>query len=95
VVDEDARGLRIGPNPFNPEVEIRFTLETAGEVRIEVLDVGGRRIRVLAGDRRDAGTYSLDWDGRAESGSPIGSGAYFLRVQRGNAVDTRKLLIVK
>lgn len=65
------------PNPFNPEVTIPFALASAGQVSIDVYDLMGRRVAVLADERYEAGRHSVQF--RAEETFP--SGLYFVRAQ--------------
>jgi PKD repeat protein len=68
------------PNPFNPETTIRFDLPEEAEVRLELFDVLGQRVKVLVDEERPAGRYRLRWDGRNEMGSEVASGVYFYRL---------------
>ena len=45
--------------------------------------------------RREAGTYTLRWDGRDGEGRELGSGVYLFRLQAGGQVETRKLLLLR
>jgi len=83
------------PNPFNPSTTLRFDLVQASNVRLEVLDAGGRSVRVLASGWRDAGTHSVGWDGRDGSGHSVASGVYWSRLVAGPAVATRKMILVR
>ena len=69
------------PNPFNPETAIRFDLPTDAQVRLEVFDALGQRVRILVGARLPAEAHRVTWDGRDAAGSPVGSGVYFYRLQ--------------
>jgi len=66
------------PNPFNPETEIPFTLERAGEVRIAVFDLAGRRVATLLADTRPAGPGEVRWNGRDDAGRTVPSGSYYV-----------------
>ncbi|RMG68138.1 MAG: hypothetical protein D6715_03045, partial [Calditrichaeota bacterium] len=68
------------PNPFNPETVIEFELPAAQQVRLEVLDVLGRRVRLLLQGYLPAGTHQVRWDGRTESGREAAAGTYFYRL---------------
>ncbi len=57
------------PNPFNPQTTVPFRLPEAAEVHIEVFDVTGRRVALLADGPYEAGAYSVTFDaGRLSSG---------------------------
>lgn len=68
------------PNPFRGSAALRFGLARAGEVRLELFDVGGRRVRMLAEGVRSAGSHMVPWDGRDDGGRPVGAGIYFVRL---------------
>ena len=52
-------------------------------------------LAVLAQGSLEAGVYALRWDGRNDSGRPLASGIYLYRLQVGERVQTRKLLLVQ
>lgn len=83
------------PNPFNPSTAIAFSLPGAGRVELTVFNLLGERVRVLFDDYLPAGTHSVTWDSRTESGSPAASGIYFYRLSMGSLSQTRKMLLVK
>ena len=64
------------PNPFNPTTRIVFDLPASGDVRLEVFDMLGRKVAVLADGWRDAGSYDVVFDGR-----DLSSGIYIVRMQ--------------
>jgi hypothetical protein len=41
------------PNPFNPAIQVPFTLSTGADVQIDVYDVAGRLVRTLVRERRE------------------------------------------
>ncbi len=69
------------PNPFNPSTAIRFDMPLAGRVKIAVYDLNGRLIRVLTDGARNAGSYSVTWDGFDSAGNPVPSGIYVCRME--------------
>ena len=84
------------PNPFNPETTIRFDLPQSGEINLAVYDLAGQKVATLAHGFRDAGAYSLRWDGRDDTGADLASGMYLYRLRGANgAVESRKLLLVR
>ena len=83
------------PNPFNPETVIDYALPTGGRIRVAVYSLSGRRVRTLVDDRREAGRYSVRWDGTNEDGTPVPSGAYLCRMTFEGKETTRKLVLIK
>jgi WD40 repeat protein len=83
------------PNPFNPSTKIRFGMPNAGWAKIEIFDMLGRKVRTLADKVFDAGFYTVTWDGRADNGEEISSGAYLYRLETNEARVTRKMLMLR
>ena len=87
------------PNPFNPETAIHFALPQASEVRLEVFDVVGQQVRTLRAGGLPAGLHRAVWDGRGETGKPVGSGVYFYRLQARHEgrmfTQVRRMMLLK
>jgi enediyne biosynthesis protein E4 len=85
------------PNPFNSDTMIRFALPAAGDVDLTIFNLAGQRVAKLAQGMREAGTHTISWDGRDDSGRALASGVYLYRLQTGNGqkVETRKLVLMK
>ncbi|MFC2093895.1 T9SS type A sorting domain-containing protein [Bacteroidota bacterium] len=77
------------PNPFNPTTNIRFDLPRSGSVKLVVFDALGREVATLVNEKLAPGTYEVDWNG-----SEYPSGVYFYRIQAGDFVETKKMLLV-
>jgi flagellar hook assembly protein FlgD len=72
--------LALSPNPFNPMTTIAFNLPESQRVRVEVYDLTGRRIAVVADGMFNAGENRLTWRGTDNGGRSMASGVYFVRV---------------
>jgi hypothetical protein len=73
------------PNPFNPSTQIQYDLPVDCRVSLEIFNVIGQRIRVLAQGDEHAGFRSREWDGKGDNGEQRASGVYFVSlVARGN-----------
>lgn len=83
------------PNPFNPSTQINFEMTEGGQAQLEVFDLAGRRVRVLLNENREAGRYSLRWDGTDERGQVVGAGTYLYRLQAGSFMEQRKMILLK
>jgi hypothetical protein len=83
------------PNPFNPETKIRFNLPRPTEVRVHIFNLLGEEVVILKQEKMPAGTHTLSWDGRNKAGQVAPSGIYFLRVQAGEKVAVKKLMVVR
>jgi len=83
------------PNPFNPETKISFTLAEAVQVRIEIYNIRGQRIKTLIDDHYDTGFYNVLWDGRDDNGKTVTSGIYFYRMTTPSYDKVNKMLLLK
>jgi hypothetical protein len=81
------------PNPFASRTSVEFFLAAPGDVRLDVYDIKGARVAELAAGSYSAGRHSLDWDGRGFDGGQLGSGIYFLKLDAGEIVSTRKVIL--
>jgi hypothetical protein len=90
------------PNPFNPSTTIFYDLPEPREVRLEIFDVVGKRVRTLVHERQLAGSYSVVWDGRDENAQAVASGIYLYQLHAGlstgsrqSFVQTRRMALVR
>jgi len=78
------------PNPFNPSTTILYQIPELSFITLKVYDVLGEEIATLFNEEKPAGTYEIEFN--AEN---LPSGIYFYRIQAGNYVATRKMLLLK
>lgn len=78
------------PNPFNPSTNIRFSLPITSLVILNIYDILGRNVAVVANGRFDAGTHSVKFDG-----SNLASGVYIYTLTIGEKSLTKKMLLIK
>ena len=78
------------PNPFNPVTNINFDIPKNCIVSIKVYDITGREISTLVDQSVPAGSYNVEFDA-----TNIASGTYFYKIQAGDFVATKKMLLVK
>ena len=78
------------PNPFNPSTTISYRLPTQCQVTLKVFDVLGREVATLVSQVEEPGYKSVNFDA-----SGLSSGMYYYRLQAGNFVETKKLLLMK
>lgn len=83
------------PNPFNPATTIHFNVPKPSPVRITILDVSGRRIRVLLDRYLQSGEFETGWNGKDKSGNDVGSGIYFARIRAGDYQSETKLVLMR
>lgn len=78
------------PNPFNPTTRIEFSLNNPKNVRLEVYDSIGRKIRTLLDGSLNEGFHFVDFDGTG-----LASGVYFYMIRTNEQVTTQKMLLIK
>jgi len=84
------------PNPFNPSTRLAFTLAAPANLRLDIHDARGRRVRRLAEGLFAAGAHERTWDGRDEAGRALPAGVYFARMVCGDGWSrTARLVMVK
>ena len=89
---EMGRVLPASPNPFRLSTSLRFELSQAAPVRLEVFDVRGARVVVLAsGTTFPAGGHAIAWDGRDATGRIVPPGVYLVRLEAGGKAWTGRV----
>ena len=78
------------PNPVRERTTIGYRLPAAGPVRLDVLDVLGRRVATLVDGPQRAGDHEVTYDA-----SGLGAGVYLYRIQAGAAVASRWMTVVR
>jgi serine protease AprX len=81
------------PNPFDEETRFTYTVTRPGHVRVEVLDVTGRRVRTLFDGTTAGGEHELAWDGKNASGKPAASGVYLYSVETHDSRASRAMVL--
>ncbi len=78
------------PNPFNPSTKIKYHVSETGSVKLSIYSVLGEEVAVLVDGLVQAGSYEVTFDA-----SNLPSGAYIYRLQTGNTVQAKKMLLMK
>ncbi len=87
--------LAVYPNPFNPEGTLHFTLPKGGDVLISIFDIRGGHIKTLSEGYYSAGKHTLTWDGTNDTGHPVKSGLYIVRLMSPSGIKTTRLVLLK
>lgn len=78
------------PNPFNPSTKIAFKIVGSGNTTLKVYDILGKEVATLVNENLPAGSYDVSFDAKN-----LSSGTYIYRLQSGNSVSTRKMILMK
>jgi hypothetical protein len=87
--------LRVAPSPARDRAQLRLALPQAGRARLEVLDVEGRVVKVLADREFARGVHTFDWDGRDEAGRRVANGIYIYRLATAAGTVNRKAVVLR
>ena len=78
------------PNPFNPTTTIRYGLQDASSVSLQVFNMLGQKVATLVDGKQNAGWHTVNFDA-----SDLSSGFYIYRIQAGSFVSSKKLMLIK
>jgi len=85
--------LQNHPNPFTDETQLRVGLPARGDVRIEIYDVAGRRVRNVLVPAQEKGWDTLRISALDDRGAALPSGVYFYKVHAGAETVTKKMVV--
>ena len=83
------------PNPFNPTTTILYEIPNTEKVTLEIYDILGRKVATLVNNVQHKGRYNIVWNGRNNFGATVASGVYFYRLQSGNFISVKKMIMLK
>ena len=83
------------PNPFNPRTKLSFSLAEAQEIRLDIFDTRGARVRSLQSGLLAAGEHTATWDGLSDEGELMASGLYLARLAGKDGAESHGLLLLK
>jgi hypothetical protein len=83
------------PNPFNPVTNISYDIPEVAQVTLEIYNVSGQKVRTLAQGQHEPGRYRIQWNATNDYGNPLSSGMYIYRIQAGDFVSVKKLILMK
>jgi aminopeptidase N len=78
------------PNPFNPSTTIEYSIPQSGLVTLKVFNVLGKEVATLVNGQNDAGNHTVEFNASA-----LNSGVYFYKIESGNFVETKKMILLK
>jgi len=83
------------PNPFNPETRIDFQLPKVSKVTLKIYNILGQEIKTLVNEEKEAGYYSIIWNGENNYGVRVSSGLYIYQIRAGDFISSRKMVYIR
>jgi aminopeptidase N len=78
------------PNPFNPVTNITYDIPKNAHVKLVVYDLLGKEIKTLVNENKTDGKYTVSFNGMN-----LPSGVYLYRLEAGNFVSVKKMMMIK
>ena len=86
----------VKPNPVGRQATLTFSTTRPGPLHVELYDVGGRRVRMLAAESNSpAGIHIVSLDDRGDNGGRLGSGVFYYRIRSVDGLSQGHFLIMK
>ena len=83
------------PNPFNPITNISYDIPMAIDVKIEIFNIMGQSVKILANTFHQPGVHKIQWDASNDAGQPVSAGMYIFTIRAGEFRQTRKMALLK
>jgi hypothetical protein len=83
------------PNPFNPITKIIFNLPEEGNVKLEIYNIKGQKVKTLLDCYMSPGRSELIWNGKDDNGKRVSSGVYFYQLVTEKKTITKKMILIK
>jgi|ETNmetMinimDraft_5_1059913.scaffolds.fasta_scaffold06050_6 hypothetical protein len=83
------------PNPFNPVTTLVYELSEDALVSMSVHDLSGRLVKDLISEQQSAGHRTIKWNATNNSGQPVSAGVYLYKIQIGDMMQTKKMVLLK
>ena len=83
------------PNPFNPSTTIRFSVKKRDIVSLQVFDLTGKLIKTLRKGALQPGIHEIKWNGVNDLEEAVSSGVYLYFIRTENAIQSRKMILLK
>ncbi len=83
------------PNPFNPRTTVSFRASFGESISLRVLDLRGRLVCTLYAGPASGSWQQATWGGRDDRGAPEAAGVYLVQLRAGEAVSSRRVVLVK
>ncbi len=83
------------PNPFNPVTNISFQVPNSAHIQVNVYNILGQKVKTLIDGMKNAGSYTVQWNGKDENGQQVASGFYVIQLTSNEVDMTRKMILMR
>ncbi len=83
------------PNPFNPLTNISYLIPVDGEVKLNIYNLRGGKVKELVNGFQARGEKKIIWDGKDSQGKEVTSGIYFCKLQTNQGCKTIRMVLLK
>jgi hypothetical protein len=83
------------PNPFTDYTTVRITVPVSARYKLEVFNIQGSLISILAEQDLDSGAFTIDWDGKDQNNQALPGGVYVFRLSGENQTLNQKVILIK
>ncbi|UCH15513.1 MAG: T9SS type A sorting domain-containing protein, partial [Bacteroidales bacterium] len=87
------------PNPFNSSTTICYSLPASADIRLNIYNLKGEKVRTLINQHCSAGTFEISWNGRNDNNVRAASGIYIYRMEintgRETVSQSHQMLLLK
>jgi len=83
------------PNPFNPETTISYSIKEEGNVKLEIFNIRGQKVKTLVNEVKSAGSFKANWNGIDNQNNPVASGIYFAKLRTTGTTNIKKMILMK
>jgi hypothetical protein len=83
------------PNPFNPETTIQYNLKVPADVKINIYNIRGQKVKTLVNEHKKAGDHFVIWNGKDINNKSVSSGLYFYTLSADKSKTTKKMILLR
>ncbi len=83
------------PNPCFSTTSIDYFIPQSSQVTLKIYNIRGQFVKKIDDGKREAGKYSIMWDGTDYNNKKLGNGVYFYKLDAGNHSTIKKLIMMK
>jgi len=91
----EVRLFQNAPNPLSDQTAISYQLPKSGQVKLNVYNIAGQKVKTLVDEAQQAGSYTIKWNRHDNKGRQVSAGVYIYHLSIGDQTQTRKMIVLK